>query len=199
MSLTSEMSRITTDFEASQGERLASIAKIRPGVKREKQLNKASLKRTMAAHRSATKSSLRDLFGMAAFTRGAAVDMVERFGNEREESTSDLLEQLAAYAANLREAVGEEIAHLAATRLKTARREDNARRAQLKDLRKRVEVLLNDFSQDRRHAGQVWEQHLRTTLRQRRGVAARKAPKAVATPRKQAARKTAKKRKHARG
>ena len=86
MTLTSEMSRITTGFEASQGERLASIAKIRPGVKREKQLNRASLKRTMAAHRVATKNSLRDLFGMAALTRGAAVDMVERFGNEREET-----------------------------------------------------------------------------------------------------------------
>ena len=103
MSLTSEMSRITTDFEATQGERLASIAKIRPGVTREKHLNRASLKRTMTTHRAATKNSLRDLFGMAALTRGAAVDLVERFGNEREESTSDLLDQLASFADDLRE------------------------------------------------------------------------------------------------
>jgi len=152
MTLTSEMSRITTGFEASQGERLASIAKIRPGVKREKQLNRASLKRTMAAHRVATKNSLRDLFGMAALTRGAAVDMIERFGNEREESTSDLLDQLASFADDLREAMGEQLAHLAATRVKTAHREDSVRHAQLKDLRKRVEALMKGFSQDRQQA-----------------------------------------------
>ena len=198
MTLTSEMSRITTGFEASQGKRLASIAKIRPDVKREKHLNRASLKRTMAAHRVATKSSLRDLFGMAALTRGAAVDMVERFGNEREESTSDLLDQLASFADDLREAVGEQLAHLAATRVKTARREDNTRHAQLKDLRKRVEALMKGFSQDRQQAGQVWEQHLRTALRRRR-AAAKAVPKSVAAPRKHAARKTSKKRKHARG
>ena len=198
MTLTSEMSRITTGFEASQGERLASIAKIRPGVKREKQLNRASLKRTMAAHRVATKNSLRDLFGMAALTRGAAVDMIERFGNEREESTSDLLDQLASFADDLREAMGEQLAHLAATRVKTAHREDSVRHAQLKDLRKRVEALMKGFSQDRQQAGQVWEQHLRTALRRRR-AAARAVTKSVAAPRKQTARKTAKKRKHARG
>jgi hypothetical protein len=198
MTLTSEMSRITTGFDVAQGERLASIAKIKPGVKREKQLNRSSLKRTMTAHRAATKSSLRDLFGMAALTRGAAVDMVERFGNEREESTSDLLDQLASFADDLREAVGEQLAHLAATRVKTARREDNARHAQLKDLRKRVEALMKGFSQDRQQAGQVWEQHLRTALRRRR-AATRAVPKSLTAPRKQTARKTTKKRKHARG
>ena len=197
MSLTSEMSRITTDIEASQGRRLGFIAKNRPDVAREKHSNMASLKRTMAAHRAATKSSLRDIFGMAALTRGAAVDMVERFGNEREESTSDLLDQLASFADDLREAVGKELAHLTATRLKTARREDSARRAQLKDLRKRVEALLKDFSQDRQQAGEVWEQHLHTSLRRGR-AAAKAAAKPVATPRKQTARKTAKKKKHAR-
>jgi hypothetical protein len=204
MTLTNEMSRITTDFEASQGERLASVAKIRPGVVREKHLNRASLKRTMAAHRVATKNSLRDLFGMAAFTRGTAVDLIERFKNEREECTSDLRNQLDSYVADLRETVGEELAHLASARVKLARRADNVRRAQLKDLRRRVEALLasavkliEDLNKDRQHAGQVWEQHLRTALRQRR-VAARTATKAVATPRKQTARETAKKRKHAR-
>ena len=41
--------------------------------------------RTMAAHRAATKSSLRDIFGTAAFTRGAAEELIERFRNEREQ------------------------------------------------------------------------------------------------------------------
>ncbi len=197
MSLTSEMSRITKEFEAAQGERLGSIAKIGPCVTREKRSNRASLKHTMAAHRAATKSSLRDIFGIAAFTRGAAVDLVERFGNEREESTNELLDQLASYVADLREAVGEELSHLTATRLKTARREDSARHTQLKDLRKRVEALLKDFYQDRQQAGQVWKQHLRTALRQRRAPV-RAATKVAAAPRKHTAKKTAKKRKHAR-
>ena len=202
MSLTSEMSRITTDFEASQGRRLGSIAKIRPDFVREKQSNEASLKRTMAAHRVATKSSLRDIFGLAALTRGAAVDMIERFGSEREESTSELLDQLASFAEDLHEAVSEELEQLTATRLKTARREDSARHAQLKALRKRVEALLKEFRQDRQNAGDIWEQHLHTSSRRLR-AAAKAAAKPVAAPRKQAARKTAKKtakkRKHARG
>ena len=198
MSLTSEMSRITTDFEASQGRRLGSIAKIRPDVAREKHNNRDSLKRTMAAHRVATKRSLRDIFGMAALTRGAAVDMIERFGSEREESTSELLDQLASFADDLHEAVSEELAQLTATRLKTARREDSARHAQLKALRKRVEALLKDFSQDREEAGEIWQQHLHTSSRRQR-AAAKAALKPLATPRKQTARKTAKKKKHARG
>jgi hypothetical protein len=198
MTLTSEMSRITTGFEASQGERLASIAKIKPGLARENQLNRASLKRTMVAHRVATKNKLRDLFGMAALTRGAAVDMVERFGNEREVSTKDLLDQLASFADDLREAVSEQLAHLTATRVKTARREDHLRHAQLKDLRKRVEALIKGFSQDRQQAGEVWEQHVSTDVRRRRVAATRATPKAVATPRKPTARKTTKKKKHAR-
>jgi hypothetical protein len=201
MSLTSEMSRITTEFEAAQGERLASVAKIRPGVTREKHLNGASLKRTMAAHRAATKSSLRDLFGMAALTRGTAVDLVERFKNEREECASDLRNQLDSYVADLRETVGEELAHLASARVKLTRRADNVRRAQLKDLRRRVEALLagavkliEDLNKDRTHAGRVWKQHLRNTARQRQAATAVKR-----TSRKQTVRKTAKKTKHARG
>jgi hypothetical protein len=200
MSLTSEMSRLTTEFETAQGKRRATIAKIGQDVTRERHGNKTSLRRTMAAHRVATKNSLHDIFGMAALTRGAAVDMIERFGDEREESTCDLLEQLASYAADLREAVGEELQNLTATRLKTARREDSVRRAQLKDLRKRVAALLNDFSQDRQEAGEVLEHHLRTALRKKRAVA-HKALKAAAKPLKRTARKTTKttkKRKHAR-
>jgi hypothetical protein len=57
---------------------------------------------------------------------------------------------------------------------------------------------MKGFSQDRQQAGQIWEQHLHTALRRRR-AAARAVPKAIAALRKQTARKTAKKRKHARG
>ena len=201
MTLTSEMSRITTDFEAAQSARLTAIAKIGTGVAREKHRNKASLKRTMTAHRAAAKSSLRGIFGAASFTRGAAEEMIERFRNEREECASDLRDQLDSFVADLRETVGDELAHLTATRVKMARREESARRAELKDLRRRVEALLansvkliDDFNKDRARAGRVWEQHLRNAPLQRR-TATQTAEKDAATPRKQSVRRTAKKRK----
>lgn len=196
MTLTSEMSRITTEFEAAQGERLAAIAKIGLGMRRDSRRNKTSLAHAMAAHRTSTKNSLRDIFGMAALTRGAAEEMIEGFANEREDCASDLRKRLETYVADLRETVGEELAHLNATRVKMARREDSARRVQLKDLRKRVEALLaasvkliEAFNKDRARAGRIWEQHLRNAPRQRQTIV-----KDRATPRKQ----TAQKRKHAR-
>ncbi len=178
MSFTSEMSRITAEFEAAQSARLGALTSIGSGVRRENQRNKASLMGAMTAHRVATKSSLRDIFGTAAFARGAAVELIERFRNEREESTSDLRDQLGSYAANLRETVGEELADLAATRAKMARREQGARRAQLKDVHRRVEALLagsdkliESISRDRQRAGRIWEQHLSNASRLRRAAA----------------------------
>jgi len=196
MSLTSEMSRITAEFEAAQGGRLAEIAKIGSDMRRDSRRNKASRARTMATHRTATKNSLRDIFGMAAFTRGAAEEMIERFADEREDCTNDLRKRLDSYVADLRKTVGEELAHLTATRAKVARREENARRVQLKDLHRRVEALLansvklvEDFTKDRARAGRIWTQHMRNAPRQRQAATAVKA-----APRKQ----TAKKQKHTR-
>jgi len=196
MTLTTEMSRITSEFEAAQGERLATIAKIAPAVRRDSRRNKASLARTMTAHRAATKSTLRDIFGMAAFTRGAADEMIERFAEEREDCTIDLRKQLDCYVAELRETVGEELDQLTAARTKIAHREDIKRRAQVKDLRKRVAVLLansvkliEEFNKDRAHAGRVWKQHVRVAPRLRQASA-----KSSAAPHKQ----TTQKRKHAR-
>jgi hypothetical protein len=196
MSLTSEMSRITAGFEASQGGRLAGIAKIGAEMRRDGRKNKASLAHTMAAHRSATKSSLRDIFGMAAFTRGAAEEMIERFADEREDCTNDLREHLDAYVTELRKTGGVELSRLTMARVKMAHREEAARRVQLKELRRRVEALLansdrliEDFKKDRVHAGRVWDQHMRNAPKQRRAAATVKA-----APHKPAA----KKRKHAR-
>ncbi len=204
MSLTSEMARITGEFEAAQGARLATVAKIGPSMRRGNHANKTSLRRTMATHRAATKSSLRDIFGIAAFTRGAAVELVESFRNEREKSANDLRDQLGAFAADLKETVSEALADLTATRLKKARRDESTRRAQFKDLRRRVDALLAsageliaNFNQDRERAGKLWEQHLRNASRLRR-TASRKAVPDAPAPRKKAARKTEKKRKRAR-
>ena len=203
MSLMSEMSRMTAEFGAAQGARLAAIGKIGSNVKREGHRNRAALRRTMAAHRAATKSSLRDIFGTAAFTRGAAEELIDRFRNDREAAASDLRNELVSYASNLRETVGAKLASLAATRAKMARREENLRRTALKDLRRRVENLLGNagmliegIGRDRQRAGRIWEQHLRNTSRQRR--AAQAAAKDMAAPHKPARRATAKRRKRAR-
>lgn len=189
MSLTSEMSRITTEFEAAHGARQAAIAKIRSGVKRENHRNKASRVRTMATHRAATKSSLRDIFGTAAFTRGAAKELIERFGNELEQCASELRSRLDSYVADLRKTVGKELAQLTVSRVKMARQEESARHAQLKDLRRRVEALLaaagkliEDFNKDRQRAGRIWGQHLRGASRPGR-AAKRVAAEDTAKPR----------------
>jgi DNA anti-recombination protein RmuC len=197
---------MTTDFKAARGARLAAIAKIRSGVSRDKQRNKTSLMHTMSAHNAAIKKGLRDIFGTAAFTRGAAEELIEAFRDKREKIASDLRDQLESSASALRETVGEQLSHMAAARMKAARREGNARRAQIKDLRRRVDALLANarklmetFSQDRQHAGHAWDQYMRSAAPPQRRAATRATAKDVATPHKPAARKTAKKRKHARG
>ena len=85
MSLTSEMSRITGEFEAAQGARLAAVAKLAPNARRQGHRNETLLKGAMTAHRAATKKSLRDIFGTAAFARGAAEEMIEDFKSARVE------------------------------------------------------------------------------------------------------------------
>ena len=204
MSLTSEMSRITGEFEAAQGARLAAVAKLAPNARRQGHRNETLLKGAMTAHRAATKKSLRDIFGTAAFARGAAEEMIEDFKSARVESASELREQLSSYVAELRETVSEELANLVAARTKMARRDENARRAQVKDLRARVEDLLADFDAligalncDRTRASRVWHQHLRNSSRQRRS-AAHTAVASTAEPRARTARRTTKKRRHAR-
>lgn len=204
MSLTSEMSRITAEFEAAQGERLAAVAKIGSDMRRESRRNAAFLRRTMTTHRAAIKGSLRDIFGTAAFARGAADEMVDHLKHEREESASDLRDRLSSFAANLRDTVGEELAEFATARMKMARREHSARRAHVRDLRRRVGALLassdklvEGLNQDRERAGRTWEQHLRAASRQRR-AATRAAAENETTSRRSTARKTTKRQKHAR-
>ena len=204
MSLTSEMSRITGEFEAAQGARLAAIAKLGSNGRRQSHRNESQLMGAMTVHRAATKKSLRNIFGTAAFARGAAEELIEHFKSERAESASDLRDQLSSYVADLRETVGEELAELAAARTKMAHREGSARRAQLKNLRARVEALLANsnsligaLNRDRTRAGRIWQQHLRNSSRQRRS-AAHTAAASTAAPRAHATRRTAKKRRQAR-
>lgn len=175
MTLTSEMSRIAAEFEAAKGERLAAIARIGSQMRRDSRKNQVSLARTMTAHRAATKSGLRDLFGVVAFSRGAAQDTIERLAKEREECARDLHRKLEIYVDDLRETVSEELGRLTASRAKMTRREANTRRLQLKELRRRVEALLADSAalmadlhKDRTRAGKVWGQHAHQGLRRQR-------------------------------
>lgn len=194
MTLTSEMSRMAAEFEAAQGERLAAIARIGSEMRRDSRRNKASLARTMSAHHAATKSGLRDIFGLVALSRGAAQDMVELLAKEREDCARDLHRQLEAYVSELRRTVGDEMSRLNASRAKMTRREVNVRRGQMKDLRRRVEALLADSAKlmadlhkDRARAGKLWSQHAHNTPRQRLATV-----KQAAAP----SRRTAPKRKH---
>lgn len=177
MTLTSEITRIAAECEAAQGARLAAIGKIEAEVRRDGRKNKAALARTMNAHRSATKSSLRDIFGLAAFSRGATQDMIERLGKEREESAEELHRQLDDFVSELHETVSGELERMATARTKMTRREANLRRAQLKDLRHRVAVQLSesdkmmaDLHKDRTRGERVWEQHAHDAPRQRKAA-----------------------------
>jgi hypothetical protein len=195
MTLTSEMARIAAECEASQGARLAAIGKIETEMRRDGRKNKTALARTMNAHRSATKSCLKDIFGLAAFTRGVTQDMIERLGKEREEDAEELHRQLDDYVAELHDTVSAELERLASVRTKTMRREANIRRAQVKDLRHRIAVQLSesdkmmaDLHKDRTRSERVWEQHAHDAPRQRK--ASMKKTSAAES-------KTAPKRKHA--
>lgn len=193
MTLTSEMSRIAAECEAAQGARLAAIAKIESEMRRDGRKNKTTLARTMSAHRSATKSSLRDIFGLAAFTRGATQDMIERFGREREHDAELLHRQLDDYTSELHDSVSAELERMAATRTKTMRREANQRRAQVKELRHRVaaqlaesDKMLADLRKDRTRGERVWEQHAHDAPRQRKATIKKAAVAGTASKRKRA-------------
>jgi hypothetical protein len=177
MTLTSEMSRIAAECEAAQGARLAAIAKVETEMRRDARKNKTVLARTMSAHRSATKTSLKDIFGLAAFTRGATQDMIERFGKEREASAEELHRQLDDYVAELHDTVSDELEHMAAVRTKATRRDANMRRAEIKDLRHRVAVqlaesdkMMANLHKDRARGERVWEQHAHDAPRQRKAA-----------------------------
>jgi hypothetical protein len=195
MSLTSEMSRTTAEMAAAQRERSAAIAKISSELRRKTHRDETALKSAMAAHRAGTKRSLRDIFGRAAFTRGAAEEMIERLRKEREGVASELWPKLNAYAANIRDTVGEEIAQMAAARADMASRERRMRRGHLAELRQQVEAvlassqkLIEDLNHDRERAGQVWDQHVRNAMRQRQQRATKRtAAKRTPAPKPRAA------------
>jgi hypothetical protein len=166
MSLTSEMARIAEEFSGAQTERRSAIKLIGANLRRQRESNVLSLANVMAAHRRATKGSLRDLFGKVAFTRGAAEDMMERLRKARKTSRVILHRKLKALAVALSETTEEELKHLKAEHRQTADQEAGLRRAAVADMRRQVVVQLRDadkilaaMSRERQRAAKIWKRH----------------------------------------
>ncbi|MFI5016032.1 MAG: hypothetical protein ACHQAY_27165 [Hyphomicrobiales bacterium] len=174
MSLTNEMSRVSTQFEASQAARSAAIGAIEAAVQHDLRRGRAARSRVMAAHQKATKSHLKEIFGAAAFLRGAAGDLIERIADGHEKSSDAMRDDLRSFVQELQETVEGQLQRLTDKRSATARQEEAARRAYLKDLRRRVHAVLGNadkyikgLHKDRTTAERVWEQHRRTSQRLR--------------------------------
>ena len=168
-SMTNEMSRIGTEFEIAQTARLASLAAIKSTVQRDLQKGHNARARVMAAQRRATKGDLKEIFGAAAFLRGAADDLTDRFARDRDKAGDMLRDHLKSFVVELQGTVEGQMERLAATRTASAQREETARRAYVKDLRRRVRTALGNaddhikgLHKDRRGAEGVWRQHCRT-------------------------------------
>jgi len=178
MSLSNEMLRIGAQFEIAQAARSAALGAIEAAVRHDLQRARAARSRTMSAHRKATNSHLKDLFGAAAFLRGAAEDMIARFADEHEKKGDATRDHLRSFVDGLQETVERQLQRLTDGRTATARREETARRAYLKDLRRRVNAVLGgadkyvkELHKDRTTAERVWEQHGRTSRRLRQAAA----------------------------
>lgn len=181
MSLSSEMSRLAAEFEAAKSARLAEIASIAASVHQDCENNRDTLSRVMSAHSGATRRSLRNIFGTAALTRGAAEELVERFHGERETSAGELHEQLSAFVGDLHSNVAAELSRFNSARGKVKRRAAETRRGDLKELRECVEAIRDDsaklvegFAADRKNSMGVWNRHLRTMGLTRKPAQAKK-------------------------
>ncbi len=178
MSFTNEMSRIGAQFEVAQAARSAAIGAIDAAVKHDLQRGRATRSRVMAAHRKATKSHLKEIFGTVAFLRGAAEDLMDRFADDHERKGDAMRDDLRSFVEGLQETVEGQLQHLSDRRTAIARQEGAARRTYLKDLRRRVHAVIgnaekyvNDLHKDRTTAERVWEQHGRTSRRLRETAA----------------------------
>lgn len=177
MSLTSDITRMSAEFEAAQAIRMSAIATIRSAVKRDLERGRAVRLRVMAAYRKGTKSGLKEIFGGAAFLRGTAADLVDGFTRNREKQTDTLQHHLRSAADEVHEAVEAQLETLNDARHSQARREGMARRAYVKALRRRVETVLvsadrfiKGLHKDRISAERVWEQHGHAEQRQRKAA-----------------------------
>ena len=196
MTLSSEMTRLAAEFEASQAERLAAVADIASTVRNDLEQGRASLNSTVTELKRTIDADLKGIFSLAAIIRGRARDLVDRFADEREETADRLRTELGDYMSDLQSSVQELLDSYASTRAAMGTREAEARAAYLQDLRTRVHTLLSDadkfidsLARDRERAGRTWRQHSRNMEKMRRaGKSKSNGPAAkTAAPKKKSA------------
>jgi|GEM_PF-3137738 len=176
MTLSSEMTRLAAEFEASQADRLAAVASIASTVRSDLEQGRASLNSTMTELMKTIDADLKGIFSQAAIIRGRARDLIDRFAAEREDDADRLRAELGGYMADLQSSVQELLNEHAKTRGAMGAREADARAAYLEDLRSRVNALLaeadkfiNSLAKDRDRASRAWSQHARNMEKMRRG------------------------------
>jgi hypothetical protein len=182
MSLTSELTHISAQFEDAKRARLAATEQLRSTVKSALANGRAGRARIMARHREATKTRMQEIFGAAAFVRGSAQDLIERLAHERGFARDVLSTRLRLSADKLQNNVEKQLEGFARLRKTTTQREAAVRRAYLDGVGRRVGVILANAEsfmiaahQDRVAAERVWQQHCRAQQQARQTGSSAKA------------------------
>lgn len=141
MSLSSETNKLIGDSKTA---RLAAVAEIASSVKREREQIRAFLQGSRVILAATLDRQLKGIFSEAAFIRGAAHDLIERFAAERENKAELLRTELVDYTSQLQEDVSKQLNGLAKTRTSKAKRGHVMRQAYLKELRRGIKTALAD-------------------------------------------------------
>ena len=183
MSLTSELTHISAQFENAQRARLAATQQLRSTVKSALANGRTGRARIMARHREATKTRLQEIFGAAAFVRGSAQDLIERLAHERGLARDVLSTRLRLSVDKLQNNVEKQLEGFARLRKTTAQREAAVRRAYLEDVDRRARAVLASagsfmtaLHNDRVAAERVWQQHCRVQQQARQTGSSATAP-----------------------
>lgn len=102
MTLSSEMTRISTAFGAAHVVRSGEIAKIAPALRRQLDEGNASLRRASAKLTASIESDLKEISRQVSSTRSAALAMAKRYASERQIAAKGLRTKLE----NQRNALG---------------------------------------------------------------------------------------------
>ncbi len=182
MSLTSELTDISAQFEDAQRARLAAIVELRSTVKSALANGRTGRAGVMARHREATKARLQEIFGAAAFVRGSAQDLIERLAHERGVTRDVISTRLQLSVDKLQNSVQTQLEGATRQRKTAAQREATARRAYLEDVDRRAAAVLANaesfmiaLHNDRAAARRVWQQHSRVQRQARQPGSSAKA------------------------
>lgn len=187
MTLANQMRRLHSDIATAKSQRLEEVAAIGPALQRQMEDGRASFRVAMDGLRKSIKTDLDGIFSEAAVIRGRAVDMMQQLTAEREANAKAWRTDLEAAVATLLGEYDRARKEYARARDELSVREMAAREAYLKDLRARVQKLLEnaekylaDLKADRVKAGNAWRQRTRVTGKPRPETQAKKTAKAPA-------------------